>query len=324
MEHCINSLLVAGEEAEIIIIDDGSSDDTGKIADDYQQKYPTIVKAIHQENGGHGEGVNQGLRNATGVYYKVVDSDDWLDKDALLVVLDKLRSLYQQGTTLDLMITDYVYDHVISEKKHTVAYLTAFPLDTVFTWQDLGHFHIGQYLLMHSCIYRTQLLKDCDLQLPKHTFYVDNVFVYQPLPHVQTMYYMHVDLYHYFIGREDQSVNERVMVKRIDQQITVTHIMTECQDIIALKQTNPKLAKYMFKYLAMMYTICSVFLIIDGSKEALDKREKLMVDLKAYDETLYKRIRYRSIVFWTYLPGSLGRKITVFIYHIAQKIGKFN
>ena len=71
--------LPAGEEAEIIIVDDGSSDGTAKIADEYAAAYPTIVKAIHQENGGHGEAVNAGLRNATGRYYKVVDSDDWFE-----------------------------------------------------------------------------------------------------------------------------------------------------------------------------------------------------------------------------------------------------
>ena len=73
MDHCIETLLTAGEDAEIILVDDGSKDDTGKIADAYAEKYPTIVRVIHQENGGHGEGVNQGIRNATGVYFKVVD-----------------------------------------------------------------------------------------------------------------------------------------------------------------------------------------------------------------------------------------------------------
>ena len=84
MRHCIETLLSAGEQAEIILVDDGSvKDDTPAICDEYAAKYPTIVKTIHQENGGHGEGVNQGIRNATGLYYKVVDSDDWLDTDAL-------------------------------------------------------------------------------------------------------------------------------------------------------------------------------------------------------------------------------------------------
>ena len=82
MRHCIETLLSAGEQAEIILVDDGSvKDETPAICDEYAAQYPTIVKAIHQENGGHGEGVNQGIRNATGLYYKVVDSDDWLDTD---------------------------------------------------------------------------------------------------------------------------------------------------------------------------------------------------------------------------------------------------
>ena len=86
---------------------------------------------------------------------------------------------------------------------------------------------VGKYILMHSVIYRTGLLRDCGLELPKHTFYVDNLFVYQPLPHVQTMYYMDVNFYRYFIGREDQSVHEDVMIRRIDQQLFVNRIMID-------------------------------------------------------------------------------------------------
>ena len=70
MEHCIQTLLEGGEDVEIILVDDGSKDGTGDIADRYAAQYPTIVKAVHQENGGHGEGVNQGLRHARGLYYK--------------------------------------------------------------------------------------------------------------------------------------------------------------------------------------------------------------------------------------------------------------
>ena len=83
MEKCVDSLLVGGEEVEILIVDDGSTDRTAEIADAYAEKYPTIVRAIHQENGGHGEAVNAGIRNAQGLYFKVVDSDDWVNKEAV-------------------------------------------------------------------------------------------------------------------------------------------------------------------------------------------------------------------------------------------------
>ena len=91
MRNCIESLLPGGEDVEILIVDDGSKDDTARIADEYQEKYPTIVKAIHQPNGGHGEAVNAGVRNASGFFYKVVDSDDWVDPEAYRKVLDFLR-----------------------------------------------------------------------------------------------------------------------------------------------------------------------------------------------------------------------------------------
>ena len=93
MRKCVDSLLKGGEDVEIIIVNDGSKDDTAAIADEYAEKYPTIVKAIHQENGGHGEAVNAGIRNATGLYFKVVDSDDWVDWNAYQAILAKLREI---------------------------------------------------------------------------------------------------------------------------------------------------------------------------------------------------------------------------------------
>ncbi len=236
MRHCIETLLSAGEQAEIILVDDGSvKDDTPAICDEYAAKYPTIVKAIHQENGGHGEGVNQGIRNATGLYYKVVDSDDWLDTDALQKVLARLNTLVTRGTAPDLMICNYVYEHAEDNTSHTVRYTNVFPQNRLFNWTHVGHFRPDQNLLMHSVMYRTEVLRKCGMVLPKHTFYVDNIFVYQPLPFVKSMYYMDLDLYRYFIGRADQSVNESIMVKRVDQQLRVTRHMIDCQDLDALK-----------------------------------------------------------------------------------------
>ena len=106
---------------------------------------------------------------------------------------------------------------------------------------DTKHFRIYQYILMHSAIYRTQLLRDCGFKLPKHTFYVDNIFVYQPLPYVESIYYMDVDFYRYFIGRDDQSVNEDVMMKRIDQQIRVTKIIIDSHDVVNLESKKLKI-----------------------------------------------------------------------------------
>ena len=106
MEKCIESLLPGGEDVEILIVDDGSHDGTARIADEYASRYPTIVKAIHKENGGHGSAVNTGLENATGLYFKVVDSDDWVQEEAYRKILDTLTELTGGEDVLDMLISN--------------------------------------------------------------------------------------------------------------------------------------------------------------------------------------------------------------------------
>ena len=325
MERCVDSLLEGGDDIEIILVDDGSTkDDTPAICDRYAAEYPDIVRAIHQENGGHGEGVNQGIRNARGLYYKVVDSDDWLDTEALQVVLNKLREAARWPKPLDLFIANYVYEHVEDNTRKVMRYRNVFPQDRVFTWDEVGRFRPSQYLLMHSVIYRTQLLRDCGLELPKHTFYVDNIFVYQPLPFVKTLYYMDLDLYRYFIGRADQSVNESVMAGRIDQQVRVTKQMIAAHDVMAIKATQPRLGRYMLSYLSMMMSISSIFSVIANTPQSLGLRTELWEYLRQKNAALYRRCRYKATNVGTNIPGYQGRKLSVGLYRLARKIYKFN
>lgn len=320
MEHCIESLLPGGEDVEILIVDDGSKDRTAEIADAYEKKYPGIVRAIHQENGGHGEAVNTGIRNATGLYFKVVDSDDWVDLDAYMKILAKLRELAGGEKTLDMFIANYVYEKEGAKHKKVMRY-SALPTEELFTWNQ-SKFHKGQYILMHSVIYRTKLLRECGLELPKHTFYVDNIYVYKPLPSVRNMYYMDVDFYRYFIGRDDQSVNEKVMISRIDQQIRVNKIMVDEFDL--WKIPNRKLRHYMFNYLEIITVVSTVMLIRSGTQENLQKKRELWRYIKEKDIRLFHHLRSGIMGTTMNLPGRSGRKISVAAYKISQKVVGFN
>lgn len=321
MEHCIDSILPGGDDVEILIIDDGSKDRTAEIADAYEAKYPGIVRAIHQENGGHGEAVNAGIRNATGLFFKVVDSDDWVDEEAYKQILKKLKEFAGGPTTLDMMLANYVYEKEGAYHKKVMRQ-AGFPQDRVFTWSDIRHFHKGHYILMHSVIYRTELLRACGLELPKHTFYVDNIYVYKPLPHVRTMYYMDVDFYRYFIGREDQSVNEKVMISRIDQQIRVNKLMID--DVDLHKVTNLKCRKYMINYLEIITVVSTIMLIRSGTEENLEKKRELWKYIKDKDITLFHKLRHGIMGQTMNLPGKGGRKISVAAYRLSQKVVGFN
>lgn len=322
MDRAIESLLIGSDDIEILIVNDGSRDDTSVIAHEYERKYPNIIRAIDKENGGHGDAVNTGLKNAKGLYYKVLDSDDWFDRDSFKKVLEILRSMIRDSKQLDMLIANYVYENVSIQKSTSINYKGAMPEDEIFTWDDLGYLKNSQNILMHSVIYRTEVLKQCNLELPKHTFYVDNIFVYKPLPHVKTMYYANLDLYRYFIGREDQSVNEKIMIGRVDQQIRVTKIMIDCYDPMTIECT--KLRKYMIKYLVVMMTVSTVLLLKSNTEENLIKKEELWNYLKSKNKRLYDEVNKSILGLLIQIKGLLGRKIILFGYSLSRKIFGFN
>lgn len=322
MRNCVDSLLKGGELVEILIVNDGSKDDTAKIADEYAEKYPTIVRAIHQENGGHGEAVNTGIRNATGFYFKVVDSDDWVNEEAFEAILKKLQELIAGPQTLDMMISNFVYEKQGVKRKKIMRYRKYLPQNRIFTWDEVSNMPVGKYILMHSVIYRTELLRECGLELPKHTFYVDNLFVYQPLMSVKTMYYMDENFYRYFIGREDQSVHEDVMIRRIDQQLLVNRLMVDT--IAGKKISNKHLRQYMLRYLDIITTVSSVMLIRSGTEENLNKKKDLWKYIKNADINIYSKLRIGILGRAVNLPGAGGRNIIIAVYHVAQKFYGFN
>lgn len=322
MGYCIESLLPGGEKVELLIVNDGSFDKTAEIADEYAKTYPTIVKAIHQENGGHGEAVNAGIRNASGLYFKVVDSDDWVDTRAYLKILKTIEDFVAEEKSVDMIISNFVYEKDGAKYKKIMKYENVLPEGTIFTWDDIKNFRKGQYILMHSVIYRTELLRDCGLELPKHTFYVDNLFVYVPLEHVKRILYINVDFYKYSIGREDQSVNESVMIKRIDQQIKVNKLMIEQVQIENI--ISPKLRQYMFNYLEIITVVSGILLIRSGTAENLEKKKELWKYIKDKDLKLYHNIRYGTMGRILNLPGRVGRSISIGVYKISQKIVGFN
>ena len=202
-------------------------------------------------------------------------------------------------------------------------YRNVFPTEKMCNWNTIGHFHPSQYLIMHALMFQTKVLRQSGVKLPEHTFYVDNLFSYQPLPYAKNLYYMDIDLYHYYLGREDQSVNEKVLMKRIDQQIRVTELVAKSVDLREVKKMYPKLTVYMMRNISIMLSISSIHLLLIKTEEAFQKRKRMWEQVKDYDRILYYRLRCSTLSGLTYLPGRLGGKITVGGYRMARKIYQF-
>ena len=317
MEKCIDSLLIGKDDVEIIIIDDGSKDNTGKIADRYQKKYPKIVKVVHQENGGHGEGINTGLKHATGKYFKVVDSDDWLDEKAYKKLLKEIKHI-----DTDLVVCNYVYTYTDGRKNQTISFANVYEEGKVLTWDDIHRFKVTQYPSLHSMMYKKSVLDKSNIDLPKHVFYEDNLFIYLPLVNTKTIYYLDLDLYRYYIGRADQSVQESQMIKRSSHQVLVSERVCTAYDLS--KVENKKLRRLMTRECIFLMTIGVVFSRLAFNKEGEKQYKELWQSVKKKNPKLYRRMRYISLATWVSIPGAFGRLIMKAGYRFAHSLVNFN
>jgi hypothetical protein len=324
LKKCIESLLVGGEDVEIIIVNDGSTDNTGDIADEYRRRYPGIIRVVHKDNGGHGSGINVGLQVASGLYYKVVDSDDWLDSKNLLKFITDMKERLASNSLPDLYITNFIYDHAADNQNHVSEYTKKIPVGKICGWNEVKSLHFSHMLLMHSLFYRRKILLQSGVVLPEHTFYVDNIFAYKPLPFVKTLCYLDLDLYHYFIGRADQSVNINNFVGRYEQQISVMNIMLTAYRLEEIKRLPKGLSRYMWHSLQAIMMITIFFASADYSPARKKHLKKLWDDLKKQDRALYRRMKYWSYsTFVNFLPWRLRGFVLKKGYFILCKKIKF-
>lgn len=322
MRKCIESLVVGGEDVEIVIVNDGSTDDTLSIAREYEAAYLSLVRVVDKENGGHGSGVNAGLRLASGRFFKVVDSDDWLDEDALKTLLAIVGAHIEQGCEADLYITDFVYEKVCEGKRFRRSFRRIFPHKTFFGWDEVKKFRYSSVLMMHALLYKTDILRQCALVLPEHTFYVDNIYLYKPLPYTKRLCYLELPLYRYFIGREDQSVSHVNITKRYLQQIRVMKEMISAYTYEEIAALPKGLRRYMKHVLGVIMTLTVMFTTAgkDNIPARTEALEELWEFVRLRDKRLFRYLTRRAYPALVYrLPFRLQGTATELGYRFFRR-----
>ena len=171
-------------------------------------------------------------------------------------------------------------------------------------------------------MYKKSVLDKTNINLPKHVFYEDNIFIYLPLINTETLYYLNLDFYQYFIGRADQSVNEDALIKKSSHQVLVTKLACNAYDLTTVK--NKKLRNLMYRECVFLMSIGVLFSRLMMSDEGEKQYKQLWEDVKVGNPKLYKKMRHFTLASLASIPGGFGRIVCVICYNIAHKLVRFN
>lgn len=270
LRRCLDSLVVPEEQMkqlEVLVINDGSKDNSSAIAHEFQDKYPDTFRVIDKENGNYGSCVNRGLKEATGMYFRILDADDWFDTDALSSILNKVRNL-----DVDVIYTAFntvIFDGV-SVVKNEITMQTQFEHNV---YVDLSMNSLeDKFFAMHSLTYKLELLKNIRYRQEEKICYTDTEYVYYPLGSAKSLVCLEEVLYQYYVGREGQSMSLKSMSRNFSHFDKVLTNLLSYKFGNSLPTQNRLCAYYLIVLLRYMVDIHLFMCINDKSQEEILRR----------------------------------------------------
>ena len=264
---------------EVIVTNDGSTDNTKAIIENYVNKYPNIIKLIDKKNEGAGSTVNSGIKNATGKYFKMVDGDDWVNTENLDLLIEKLKTI-----DCDMILNNF---DVFSNYKNKIIESVSIPTLKSDTIYNITEIPSQLSLKMHSITYKTSILKDNNILLD-NGFYTDQEFVLFPLKFVNSVIYYDISIYVYMVGREGQSISIDSLKKHVDMHdLVLKHLM---EFYVNSKKCNA--ASIMKKrILNMSITHLNILLSLKMDKKNINNIKKFCNYLKKNDIDIYNSFK---------------------------------
>lgn len=285
LRETLDAFVASGvlDDLDVMIVDDGSSDGTAKLAQEYVDRYPDTFRLISKENGGWGSTVNAGIQNARGKYFRQVDGDDYYNPHNMPAYIQSLRDC-----ETDMVITPYIsYDDATGE---ILSHENCNPGCELWKWFELKD--IGTFApFMHSLAVKTECIRD-KVQVTEHCFYTDTEFVLKVCNHVRTVAFFDMEIYCYRRASVGQSMSLAGMEKHYGEQ---TIVIDTLLDYMGQEVQRPEV-KAIYDNL-LLGTCCwqyLVFMYIEPTSE--HKR-----DLIAYD----KMIRERAPEYY----GRIGSRV---------------
>lgn len=306
IDECLPTFITSGsiDDVEILLISDGSTDNTLEKIRYYEAIHPDSIRVIDKENGGHGSVINRGIKEAAGKYFKVIDGDDWVDSKAFDNLVNRLKRI-----DADLVLNPYILHNIVTQK------------DVVLGKANIQNNHVYKFddwvnglplLALHAVTYRTEMLRNSGIHLQEKCFYEDAEYYIYPVPHIETMAYLDEPVYVYRIGSPTQSVNPKNAIRNKDMlAIIVDNLIQFYNDLPT--ELSPQKKKYINNQIChIIRNNYGIYLKMPIGREAFEGIEKFDKSLKEKSIELYhssSSIAVRALRLNNYPVYTIGCKM---------------
>ena len=317
--------LLGYEDVEVIVINDGSKDNTLKIANEFKEKYPDYFKVIDKENGGHGSGLNAAYKISEGLYFKNCDSDDTLDREGMLALLDTIKKLQAEDNLPDVIMADYISVYSNHNKETVCGLKKYFKTGKVLKYGEFKTPPFTEYLMIHTFFVKTEILKKNNLNLVEKTFYEDNQFVYFVAGHSDTYYYLEKPIYRYSLGDAGQSISIPNMQKNFMHDMRAYEASFKqftSEDYAGWSKAK---RKFVLKDLSQKYVLAYTYAFLKRGKERRIAFKELKKACKAFDKKLFRKARGKFLpIMSTLIPVFIRPPVVRFLTNTVSKIKGWN
>ena len=278
------------DSLEVLIVNDGSTDQTEEIAKSYVKRFPEIFRLINKENGGHGSAVNTGISQATGKYFRIVDGDDWVNTDNLVQLLDVLKE-----TNTDLVVDEKREVHMVTGETRFYPLPDNVPKGRALKFESVcSHAELFPFIMLHTLSTKTDLLKQVGIRLQEHIFYVDIEYIIKTTCESKNVTFFDLEIYQYLIGNVNQSVSAQNYVKRYEHH---NQVVKELIKYATRKEVSPAVRKYLDQRICLLlnshYNISLIY--NKDRKQGLKQAKDFRRYLKEENIKYYKATRKRYI-----------------------------
>ena len=310
--RCLDSFIVNGTafpEEEILIINDGSTDGTAVVAEEYIKRFPEAYHLINKENGGHGSAINVGSMAAAGKYFKVIDADDWVLSENLRIFIEALK---QCGS--DVVLTPFHQVDCRTGKRsvwkmYCESYSRAVTMkDIVKDWKAYDC-----CLTLHGITYRTEFYRKHRYELPGKIFYEDQEYAAVPCCHASEICPLDIFLYQYSVGSSSQSMSEE---NRLARQ---SHVVQVTKDLLGYRGVNKDLSEeageYLYKkteVLALSHYVVTCLLQKQkqlGRKNARNYHDMILKAVPEWGRRMEKKYRVYLFLNYIHMPYKIYQKL---------------